>query len=210
MDLTEKKLLMKKENARMEKWNEMLINFDNYFIYDRIKFTKLKSRTRKGIPDCYRGIMWQKFADVFKYKNDVNFKEEYKKIINDESVDLSNETVILRDIDRTFPKHAFFKDKYGLGQRSLFTCLKAYSKFNKKVGYVQGMGFLCAVFLTYMDEESTFWLMHSLMENPKYNLQGLYSPNFPDLQLTFYKFMSLLKKHLNKVYEHLVIKYYIL
>ena len=197
----EKKMLVKRENARMEKWNEMLKNCNLYFT---IHYEKLKSRTRKGIPDCYRGIMWQKFTDVMRFKNDPNYKLEYKKYKNDETTDVNVESVILRDIDRTFPKHAYFKDKYGLGQRALFTCLKAYSKFNKEIGYVQGMGFLCAVFLTYMDEESAFWVLHSIMDSPKYNLKGLYQNNFPDLKLTFYKFMSLLKKHLNKIYEHFV------
>jgi len=197
MSEEDKKDLMKRENARMEKWNEMLQNYEG-------NFDKIKSRSRKGIPDCYRGVIWQRFSEISKYKNDEKYKEEYKKVINDETVEKSTESVILRDIDRTFPKNAFFKDKYGLGQRMLFACLKAYSKFNKVVGYVQGMGFLTAVFLTYMDEESSFWMLHSLMDNPKFNLIGLYTPNFPDLKVTFYKFLCLLKKHLPKVYEHLV------
>lgn len=193
---------MLRENARMEKWNEMLINFEENF---NDNFSKIKSRARKGIPDCYRGVVWQKFAEIAKNKNDPNLKNEYKTLLKDETVEQSTESVILRDIDRTFPKNAFFKDKYGLGQRILFACLKAYSKFNKEIGYVQGMGFLCGVFLTYMDEESAFWMLHSLMDNQKYNLKGLYALNFPDLKVTFYKFLSLLKKHLNKVYLHLVI-----
>lgn len=195
------RFLMKRENARMEKWSEMVSTFEDHMVN---QFDKVKTRARKGIPDCYRGLVWQRFAELATFKKNPKYKDTYKNCVADESVDKKNESVILRDIDRTFPKHAYFKDKYGLGQRSLFTCLKAYSKFNKEVGYVQGMGFLCAVFLTYMDEESAFWLMHSLMANPKFDLRGLYLPNFPALRVTFYKFLALMKKHLPKIYEHLV------
>ena len=36
------------------------------------------------------------------------------------------------------------------------------------------MGFIAALLLTYMDEESTFFMMESLMK--KYELEGLYKP----------------------------------
>jgi hypothetical protein len=106
----QKKLL--RENARMEKWNEMLKDFDNYH---KKHFEKLKSRTRKGIPDSVRGLIWQIYAEINKYRKDETLQNVYENILNDEASDLNTESVILRDIDRTFPKHTFFKDKYGLG-----------------------------------------------------------------------------------------------
>jgi hypothetical protein len=77
--------------------------------------------------------------------------------------------------------------------------LRAYSKFNEATGYVQGMGFLAAIMLTYMDEESTFWMIHSLMI--KYSLKGYYLKNFPDLFKSFFKLLRLMKKHIPKIYE---------
>lgn len=47
-----KKNQLLKINARVEKWNHMLTKFD---VYQTSKFSKLKSRTRKGIPDSLRG-----------------------------------------------------------------------------------------------------------------------------------------------------------
>jgi fructose-1,6-bisphosphatase/inositol monophosphatase family enzyme len=90
----------------------MLINFDDYY---KNNFEKLKERTRKGIPDSLRGLIWQTFADIEKFRNDNNYKNVYNNLVNDENSDLITESVILRDIDRTFPKHTFFKEKYGLG-----------------------------------------------------------------------------------------------
>ena len=96
----------------MEKWNKMLLNFDDFH---KNNFSKLKSRTRKGIPDCLRGLIWQKYANIDKYINDENLKNIYNDLTDTEQTNIEIESVILRDIDRTFPKHTFFKDKYGIG-----------------------------------------------------------------------------------------------
>ena len=182
-----------KLNARIEKWNDMIEHFN---IYLTSKFSKLKERTRKGIPDSLRGYIWQKFAEIDKYK----IENKYNELLNDkEPLDKSIENVIIKDLDRTFPSNFFFKDKYGSGQRKLYHVLTCYSKFNKDTGYVQGMGFISALFLTYMDEESSFYLLHSLMK--KYQLEGVYLPEFPELKKHFYVLLILLKKHLPKIYE---------
>ena len=44
---------------------------------------------------------------------------------------------IIRDISRTFPSHVFFQQRHGPGQRSLYNVLKAYSVYDRAVGYVQ-------------------------------------------------------------------------
>ena len=90
----------------------MLSNFEQF---QKTRYSKLKERTRKGIPDSLRGLIWQIFADVDKYRNDDSLTNVYNGLVNEEESDLETESVILRDIDRTFPKHSFFKDKYGLG-----------------------------------------------------------------------------------------------
>lgn len=108
--MKQKRLL--RENARLEKWNKMLGNFQEYY---KNNYNKLKERTRKGIPDSLRGLIWQLFANVSKYRNNQDFTEVYNNLSTDEESDLETEAVILRDIDRTFPKHTLFKEKYGLG-----------------------------------------------------------------------------------------------
>lgn len=106
----QKKIL--RENARLEKWNKMLQNFNHFYSNN---YEKLKSRTRKGIPDSLRGLIWQIYADVGKYMQDEANNGLYEKLVADEESDIEIEGVILRDIDRTFPKHTLFKEKYGLG-----------------------------------------------------------------------------------------------
>jgi len=47
-------------NARMEKWNYMIEHFDEFKTKN---FSKLKSRTSKGIPDSIRSYIWQLFGE---------------------------------------------------------------------------------------------------------------------------------------------------
>lgn len=45
------------------------------------------------------------------------------------------------------------------GQASLRRVLKAYSLYDREVGYCQGMNFITGMFLTLMTEEEAFWLL---------------------------------------------------
>ena len=187
----EKKENLLKINARIEKWNFMLNNFKEF---QTTKLNKLKSRTRKGIPDNLRGYVWQKICGAEAFY----VKDLYQKLDND-PMDKEIEEIIIRDLDRTFPNCSFFKDKYGNGQRKLLKVLSNYSKYNKQVGYIQGMGFICALLLTYMDEERTFFMLHTLIK--KYELEGIYLPGFNELKKKFYVLLNLEKKFIPKCYK---------
>ena len=178
-------------NARVEKWNCMLSDYEDFY---KNHFSKLKQRVRKGIPDSLRGYAWQKIINVDEFYQ----KDLYEKI-SEEEFDKNVEQVIIKDIDRTFPQCSFFKEKYGGGQRQLYKVLVNYSKYNKNVGYVQGMGFIAALMLTYMDEERTFFMMHTLMK--KRDLESLYLPGFPGLNKKLFVLLNLEKKYLPKVYN---------
>lgn len=58
--------------------------------------------------------------------------------------------MILRDINRTFPAHDFFKETGGLGQDSLYRISKAYAVHDEEVGYCQGLSFLVASLLLHV------------------------------------------------------------
>ena len=150
-------------NARTEKWKYMLEHID---VYKGKKKKKLKKRTRKGIPDSLRGYIWQLFSKMDKY-----YMKDLFQNLEKENLDSEIEMTIIKDLDRTFPSCQLFKDKYGAGQRKLFKVLSNYSKYNNTIGYVQGMGYLVGLFLIYMDEESSFYLLHSLIKN--YELEGI-------------------------------------
>jgi hypothetical protein len=52
-----------------------------------------------------------------------------------------------------------------------------------QVGYCQGMGFITAMFLSYLTEEDAFFLLLSIMNFPPHSLTGLYSPGLPKVRL---------------------------
>ena len=187
--ITKEELL--KVNARTEKWQYML---EHYKTYQSIKRFKLKSRTRKGIPDNLRSYVWQLFAGKDKLVKIGLFEK-----LDKEPIDENSELSIIKDLDRTYPLCQLFKEKYGKGQRNLFRVLSNYSKYNKKIGYVQGLGYLAALFLIYMDEESAFYMLHAVIKN--YEMEGLYLPGFPDLKKKFYVLLNLEKKFIPEIYN---------
>ena len=178
-------------NSRTEKWIYMLQHYD---IFINKKYNKLKKRTRKGIPDNLRSNVWQLFAEIKKYYK----KDLYQELLN-QQIDKKTEDIIIKDLDRTYPSCQMFSDKYGGGQRKLFNVLSCFCIYHKEIGYVQGMAFITALFLTYMDEESSFFMFNSLID--KYGMKGVYSPGFPELRKIFYVLLNLQKKFLPKIYD---------
>jgi hypothetical protein len=179
---------------------------DNFEYYKTIKFSKLKERTRKGIPEGMRGLAWIKLAGIKEIK-DVNinlYKVLLSRINNENFIAKNEEEVIIRDLHRTFPKNMIFNTKLGEGQRSLFRILMCFSAYNRSTGYVQGMGFLAAFFLSYMDEENSFWMLYCIFK--KYRLEEVYLKDFPGLKKRFYVFLKLVEKFMPKIYKKLIEK----
>jgi len=150
---------------------------------------------RKGIPDLLRGTVWQLLANsLIATKNE----EEYDYLLK--LKDSEFDSVILRDITRTFPKHPIFRERAGPGQKSLYNVLKAFANKNKEIGYCQGMGFISGLFLSYLDEKSSFYLMEAVVK--KLELAGFFKSTMPSLAPSFYNLSVLMKKYLPKLFEH--------
>ena len=177
---------------------------ENFNLYKTSKYSKLKERTRKGIPDSMRGYAWIKIAGISEFKKGKEnlYKNLLSNIKENDFIDKKEEDVIIRDLHRTFPKSIIFSPKLGEGQRILFRILMCMGSSNKKTGYVQGMGFLAALFLLYMDEENAFWMLKAVFE--KYGLEDVYMREFPGLRKRLYVFINLLKKFMPKIYNKLI------
>ena len=87
-------------------------------------------------------------------------------------------------------------------QTALFNVMKAYSVYDKTVGYCQGMGFLIAMFLLYMTEEDAFYLLARVIKD--YEMSGLFAPGFPSLIRCFFVHEQLLSQHLPRLAAHFV------
>ena len=179
---------------------------DNFGYYKTVKYSKLKERTRKGIPEGMRGLAWIKIAGLkeFKAGRENLYKDLLSNINNPNFINSTEEEVIIRDLHRTFPKNKIFCTKLGEGQRALFRILMCFGAHNKTTGYVQGMGFLAAFFLSYMDEENSFWMLYCIFS--KYKLEEVYLKDFPGLRKRFYIFLKLVEKFMPKIYKKLIDK----
>jgi hypothetical protein len=125
-----------------------------------------------------------------------------------ELLSISNEAVdmeIMRDLNRTFPNHVLFSQRQGPGQRCLFHVLRAFSAWDARVGYVQGMGFVAAVLLMYMSEEEAFWTLAALVRGAGGHapLEGLYTPGMPLLRLCLAQFTALIDAELPRLGAHM-------
>ena len=57
------------------------------------------------------------------------------------------------------------------------------------------MGFITAMFLSYLTEEDAFFLLLSIMNFPPHSLTGLYSPGLPKVRVLEYQLQVRPRRH---------------
>ncbi|KAK9722817.1 hypothetical protein K7432_002397 [Basidiobolus ranarum] len=194
---------LEKEVERALKWKGMVlsktIGVSNLRLYSFKESRKLVRRTYKGVPDCWRGEYW-----YFLSTRKISMKTE-RKLTSDyqvlSSLESTDETQIDLDIPRTLQDNIMFKQRYGLGQRMLFTVLTSFSNYDKEVGYCQGMASVASTLIAYISEEKSFVALSCLFEH--YSLREMFLPGFPKLMETFHVQAKLMKKHTPKLLQYL-------
>ena len=111
-----------KESERTAKWGRMLVaefrdqggNVDIWGIRPG-KEHKLRERTFKGIPDCWRSAVWQVLMNRFTKTGKrelVQLAEEYRQALDQPS---TYDVQIDLDVPRTISGHISFRTRYGQG-----------------------------------------------------------------------------------------------
>ncbi|ESN90261.1 hypothetical protein HELRODRAFT_116521 [Helobdella robusta] len=113
----------------------------------------------------------------------------------------SFEKTIARDIARTYPKHEMFKVTWGEGQENLYNVAKAYSVYDRDVGYCQGSSFIIGLLLMHMPEEDAFEVFARLMVSSSYNLRELFKPSMAALGLRLFQLEHLIMDHLPEIHS---------
>lgn len=88
---------------------------------------------------------------------------------------------------------------------ALVNVLRAFSSVNTEIGYCQGMDHVTAVILSVVDwnESKAFWLLTSLVACPKYELDALYAPGIPHLNLRCFQLEKVMATHLPELSAYL-------
>lgn len=154
-------------------------------------------RVRAGIPGPLRGTVWQVLTKSQELARRAP-PGEFAQLVAQPS---ECEGPLVNDITRVFPTHPFFRQLNGVGQRSLYAVLKAYSNKDTQTGYCQGMGFVAGLCLLHMPEEPAFWLVARLLQ--KYNLGTLFAPSLAGLRLALYQLDRLLEARMPALVAHL-------
>ncbi|CAG8557164.1 3433_t:CDS:2 [Acaulospora colombiana] len=187
------------QNEASENANEEDIDWDfwgqiisDYETVARTQPRQLSKMIQKGIPQTLRGMIWQ----LMSKSKDSELELTYAQLLKGTS---SHEKMIMRDLKRTFPKHEYFQDQGG--QEGLFNVVKAYSIYDKEVGYCQGISFVVGPLLLNMPDEEAFCVLVRLMKY--YNIRGHFLPGMDGLQLRLFQFDRLVEEMLPKVHQHL-------
>lgn len=197
-----------KEAEREAKWAKMLGAWELYGGEGATnrRAAKLKRRVRKGIPVPHRGRAWfllcgareQMAAHVGVY-HDLSVVQPCEE---------RYENQIKLDISRTITDHRLFREDINGrdgGQQVLYRVLRAYAVYNHKVAYCQGMSYIAGMILCQgVNEEEGFWMLRQFMNEPKYNLCGLYEDGFPLLNRYLDIFTQLLFERYPDVAEHVL------
>ncbi|KIX03424.1 uncharacterized protein Z518_06976 [Rhinocladiella mackenziei CBS 650.93] len=156
--------------------------------------TLTSNKIRGGVPPPLRGVVWPSIARA----HDGFLHSEYQRLSTEPS---PYDGLIGKDVGRSFPNVDMFREKDGEGQRMLGKVLKAFSLYDEKIGYCQGLGFVVGPLLMHMTEPEAFCILVRLMDH--YDLRSCYLPDLSGLHLRIYQFQQLLIRHLPELAAHL-------
>lgn len=155
--------------------------------------TLLSNKIHKGIPPPLRGVVWQSMSGA----RDGALEEQYDRLSGESS---PYEMLIGKDLGRSFPGVEMFRDPEGDGQRMLGRVLKAFSLYDTKIGYCQGLAFLVGPLLMHMPDKQAFCVLVRLME--RYDLRTCFLPDLSGLHVRIFQFRELLKSNLPMLSAH--------
>jgi len=156
--------------------------------------TLTSNKIRGGVPPPLRGVVWPSIAGA----HDLQLHRDFQRLSIEPS---PYDGLIGKDVGRSFPNLDMFKEKDGEGQQMLRRVLKAFSLYDEKIGYCQGLGFVVGPLLMHMGEPEAFAVLVRLMEH--YDLRSCYTPDLAGLHMRIYQFQNLLTKHLPILSAHL-------
>ncbi|KAF8857829.1 RabGAP/TBC [Acephala macrosclerotiorum] len=175
---------------------------------------RVKRFIRKGIPPDWRGAAWWYYAGGPKML--ALHPGEYNILVQKAEAGGVSETddeIIERDLNRTFPDNIKFKPDPPPGEprdsvrsakepetpivQSLRRVLQAFSIQNPKIGYCQSLNFLAGLLLLFMDEEKSFWMLNIIT---RVYLPGTHELNLEGANVDLGVLMSSIKDNMPAIW----------
>ncbi|KAJ8904939.1 hypothetical protein NDN08_001452 [Rhodosorus marinus] len=212
------------EDQHTEIWTkELLPNWSR-----KQSCSKVRSLCFKGIPSQIRGQVWCSLlgnklnitADLFQVlceqaeKSREAYEEEKEHIENaDGDVGgfggkaeelllkaISTHKMILLDLPRTYPELEIFRNENSPYRQHLLEVLEAFVCFRPEVGYSQGMSFLAALLLLYMEPADAFMVFTNILTSSCF--VNFYRMKMPEVKMYMYAHEKFLKEELPYLYSH--------
>ncbi|KAI8885672.1 RabGAP/TBC [Backusella circina FSU 941] len=176
------------EEIDWEFWSKVISDFNGVA---KSQPKVLSYHIQRGIPPSLRGMIWQLFAK----SKSAKLEEQYMQLIKEESV---YEKAIARDLPRVFADNEYFQGSEG--QEAFFNVMKAFSLYDKELGYSQEICYIVGPLLLNMPEEETFCVLVQLMN--KYGLRGHFLPQTDLIARKLFQLEGLVTDHLPHVQRH--------
>ena len=174
---------------------KFLIIKKKYHVYIYKKLTK-----QKEIP-FIKKVLRSVFIYCSEKLKSKNTNKESLKLFY-ESMNYPNmlyDDLILKDLTRTLPNDPNFERNKN-NSKKLYRLLTSFSNLNKKMGYVQGLNFICAnaIFL-FHDEEEVFLFINGFVNKLKLDYMAV--DNEKKLIMKMEEITKILKKYVPEIYQ---------
>uniref|UniRef100_A0A915L645 Rab-GAP TBC domain-containing protein n=1 Tax=Romanomermis culicivorax TaxID=13658 RepID=A0A915L645_ROMCU len=171
---------------------------------------ELRNLIKSGVPNTFRSLIWrslvhQKISDLKDqcgkyYFNNLCTSQGENGCLSEANV--MNIKQITLDIMRTMPSNVHFASLACKGVNQLQQVLKAFCYHNPHIGYCQGMNFLVAVALLFLNAEDTFWFLIAVTE--RYFSSNYFDQNLIGVQADQEVLKWLVERKLPALSQHLV------
>eukprot|EP00824_Muranothrix_gubernata_P017956 TRINITY_DN3673_c0_g1_i1.p1 TRINITY_DN3673_c0_g1~~TRINITY_DN3673_c0_g1_i1.p1 ORF type:complete len:351 (+),score=43.43 TRINITY_DN3673_c0_g1_i1:104-1156(+) len=178
--------------------------------FDKVRNTrKVRQIWWQGIPPSVRGLVWPRAIG-----NQLQITRELFEAFHTHAErhrtggEPSNPNPVGRtgtvdslqvDLPRTFPALSFFHHE-GPWEESLRRVLETYAFYRPDVGYVQGMSYLVAMLLLYVDEYTSFCCLANILSVP--SLHSFFRMDMPEVRRRMRAFEELMAQQLPTLHKH--------
>ena len=182
----------KDEPFREKVWQTIVSSWDTSIKKNR---NDIAAMIKRGVPDTMRGIVWGLILDIEHFPPSIDFQE----LITREELPFT--VTIKKDLDRSLPKIKDFSEKKKLDY--LKNILYAIGFQDPELGYTQGMNFIAALLLHYLEEEQAFKCFYQILNGQRTMHRNFFITGFPRLEVANKMLEILLKKYYPRILKNL-------